>query len=197
MSPSGRRIETFIAPMPGCRSAHVAMKLAELADVRGQLEAATRSLNPEQLAWRPSPDSNSIAMLLTHVALVEVHMSQVGLKGEPHNHVHHVLPITFDDDGIPIEKYGGQTPAAIAGKPIGFFAELLERAFAHTREACAELDDATLAEEIPRPPRPDGSYRVFDRRWVLHHLVDHLAQHMGQVQVLKRQWLAAHPEAVA
>jgi len=136
MSPSGRRIETFIAPMPGCRSAHVAMKLAELADVRGQLEAATRSLNPEQLAWRPSPDSNSIAMLLTHVALVEVHMSQVGLKGEPHNHVH-------------------------------------------------------------RPPRPDGSYRVFDRRWVLHHLVDHLAQHMGQVQVLKRQWLAAHPEAVA
>lgn len=189
------RIETFIVPIAGCRSAHVAMKLAELADAHAQLVAATKALTPEQLGWRPTPDSNSIAMLMTHVALVEVHMSQVGLRGEPHNHVHNVLPISFDDDGIPIEKYGGQTPAAIAGKPVGFFTDLLARAYAHTLEACAELDDALLAAEIRRPPRPDGSYRVFDRRWVLHHLVEHLAQHTGQIQVLKRQWLAA--QAVA
>jgi hypothetical protein len=191
---TGKRIENLIVPLAGFRSDHVALKLAELAELHGQVHKATQSLTPAQLEWQPTPDSNTVGMLLTHLALAEVHLGQVGLRGEKDGHVRDVLGIGVDDDGMPIEQFGGP-PAALAGKPITFFADLLARANAHTRAACATLDDVQLAEEITRPPRPDGSYRVFDRRWVLHHLVEHMAQHLGQIQVLRRQWKAAQPGA--
>jgi len=192
---AGRRIESFIVPLAGFRSAHVAIKLAELAEMHAQVRRATQSLTRAQLEWQPTPDSNTIGMLLTHLALAETHLGQVGLRGERDGHVRDVLGIGVDDDGMPLAEHGHQPPAVLAGQSVAFFADLLARANAHTRDACATLDDAQLAEEINRPPRPDGSYRVFDRRWVLHHLVEHMAQHFGQINVLKRQWQAAHPVA--
>jgi hypothetical protein len=133
-------------------------------------------------------------MLLAHLAIAEVHLGQVGLLAERDGHVRDVLGIGVDDDGMPLPE-DGAPPAALAGKSATFFAELLDRALKHTRAACETFDDARLADEIRRPPRPDGSYRVFDRRWVLHHLVEHAAQHLGQVQTLKRRWMREHPGA--
>ncbi len=49
----------------------------------------------------------------------------------------------------------------------------------------SRLDDAALASDVTRPPREDGTQRVFDRRWVLHHMVEHTAGHLGQVQMIR------------
>jgi uncharacterized protein DUF664 len=194
MSTTGTRVESMILPESGCRSAIVALKLAELANVHAQLEHAAHELPAAALAWQPSPEDNTIGMLLTHIALAEVHLAQVGLLGERDGHVQDVLGITVEDDGMPLAEFDGP-PAAIADKPAGYFLALLDKAFAHARAAGAPLEDARLGEEIRRPPRPDGSYRVYDRRWILHHMVEHASQHLGQVLVLRRMWKTAHPAA--
>ena len=190
-----KRHETLIVPEPGFASPTVALKLAEIADVHAKLERGIRELPPEALAWQPAPGANTIGMLVAHIAINEVHLGQVGLRGERDGHVADVLGVGPDEDGLPIEQFGGRPPRALEGKPAAFFLDLLARALVHSRDAARTLRDGVLGEEIVRPPRPDGSVRVFDQRWILHHMVEHAAQHLGQVNTLRRQWKAAQPGA--
>jgi uncharacterized damage-inducible protein DinB len=195
MSTPSRRSESRILPAPGFASASVALKLAEIADVHEQLRRAVRGLPPSAFAFQQAPRTNTMGMLVAHIALAEVNLAQVVLLAEPKGHTPDVLGLSTDDDAMPIERYGGTPPAALAGKDEAFFRSLIDRAEEHTFAACRSLREEQLGEEIARPPRPDGSFRVFDRRWALHHMVEHAAQHLGQIQVLKRQWKAASPAA--
>ena len=195
MTTTAKRIETLIIPEPGFASATAALNLAEIADIHRKLERAARELSSEALAWQPAPGANTIGMLLAHIAINEAHLGQVGLRAERDGHVADVIGIGPDDDGLPIEDFGGRPPQGLAGKPAAFFLDLLARALTHTRDAARPVGETLLGEEVVRPPRPDGSVRVFDRRWVLHHMVEHAAQHLGQIHVLKRLWKAAQPGA--
>jgi uncharacterized damage-inducible protein DinB len=127
---------------------------------------------------------NSIGMLLAHVAVAETHLLQVGLLGEPEGHVHDVLGLTMDEEGMPLPPGAPPSPA-LAGRDLAYYDGLHERALAAVRAVAANLDDAALATDVVRPPREDGTQRVFDRRWVLHHMVEHTAGHLGQVQLIR------------
>lgn len=189
---AGARIESRIVPEAGCRSAEVALKLAEIADLHAQLARAVSGLTPAQLAWQSAPGRNTIGMLLAHIAVAEVHLGYVVLKGERDSDIAGVLGITMDDDGMPLPP-DGRPPAALEGRDTAFFVGLLDRSLEHTRAAARGVDDASLTLTIERPPRPDGTVRVFDRRWGLYHLVEHAAQHLGQIQMLKLAAIAARP----
>jgi uncharacterized damage-inducible protein DinB len=179
-----RRVATRIVPAAGFRSAEVAVKVAEIAAVHALLAEATEGLTPAQLERQPAPGRNTIGMLLAHVAVAETHLGQVGLLGERDGHVHDVLGITLEDEGMPLAP-GAGPPAALAGRERAFFLDLLARAHAHTRAACAGLEDAILGDDVVRPPRPDGTQRVFDRRYILFHMVEHAALHLGQIRALR------------
>jgi uncharacterized damage-inducible protein DinB len=179
-----RRVETRIVPAPGCRSREVAVKVSEIAAVHALLREASEGLTPAELERQPAPGRNTLGMLLAHVAVAETHLGQVGLLAERDGHVHDVLGIGAEDDGLPLAA-GAAPPAALAGRDLAFFHDLLERAHAHTRQACAGLEDADLAASIVRPPRPDGTERVFDRRYILFHMVEHAALHLGQLRALR------------
>ena len=180
-----QRIESRIVPAPGFRSTEVAVKVTELAAVHDLLREAVAGLSPEQLGRQLAPGRNTAGMILAHVAMVEVHLAQVGLLGETDGHVRDVLGLGPDDDGMRLEPGSGPTPA-VAGRGLPYFSDLLRRAHAHTRRACEHLTDADLAADIVRPPRPDGTQRVFDRRYVLFHMVEHASLHMGQLRALRR-----------
>lgn len=177
---------TRLAPPRGYASTHVASCVAGLEELRTRLLAAVRELTPAQLAWQPRPGANTIGMLLAHVAVAETHLGQVGLLGERDGHVHDVLGITVEDEGLPLAA--GAPPApALDARDVAFFADLLARSGAHTRAAAAGLAEGVLDADIVRPARADGTHRIFTRRWVLFHMIEHAAGHLGQVQVLLNQ----------
>ncbi|MEQ1833485.1 MAG: DinB family protein [Candidatus Eisenbacteria bacterium] len=184
MNSPAQRIVSRIVPEPGFRSHEVAVKVAEVALVHEQLVQAASGLSAAQLGWQPAPGRNTLGMLLAHIAVAEVHIGCVVLRAERDSDIMGVLGIRMDDDGMPLAA-DGTPPPRLDGEPLPFFADLLERALAHTRAACRELGDDVLGLEIVRPPRPDGSVRVFDRRWGLYHMVEHAAGHLGQLQALK------------
>ncbi len=181
-----RDVVSRIVPEPGYASAHVASCVGGIAAVHELLLDLTRELSTAQLEWQPAPGRNTIGMLLAHVAVAETHIGQVGLLGERDGHVHDVLEMTMDDDGMPLAE-DGTPPAALAGREHAFYAEQLRRALKHTRGAAKALRDDQLDIDIVRPPRPDGTRRIFTRRWVLFHLIEHAASHLGQLQVLVRE----------
>lgn len=178
-----RRVESRIVPVPGFRSREVAVKVAEIVAVHDLLRDAVQGLSAEQLGHQSAPGRNTLGMLIAHIAVAETHLGQVGLVGDPSGHVQDVLGIREDDDGLPL-PVDGKPPAALEGRDLPFFLELLRRAEAHTRAACEPLTDEILAHEIVRPPRPDGTQRVFDRRWILLHMVEHAASHLGQIRAV-------------
>ena len=189
---TARRLESHIVPEAGFRSHEVAVKVAELAALHVLLREAVAGLTPEQLGRQLAPGRNTLGMLLAHIAVAETHLGQVGLVGDPSGHVQDVLGIREDDDGLPLSA-DGTPPVALAGRDLVFFLDLLARAAAHTRLAGQDVTDELLGHEIVRPPRPDGTVRVFDRRWVMFHMVEHAAQHLGQIRVLAREVRAATP----
>lgn len=194
---NAKQVVTRLAPPEGFRSAVAATLMAQIDDLNRRALEAAKGLTPDQLAWQPYGPApgvahgatgtgfNTIGMLLAHIAVAQTHITQVGLVGDRDGHVHDVIGITVEDEGMPLAPDAPPSPA-LAGKDMAFYAELIARAGTFVRGAAATLTDDELAADVVRPPRPDGTVRVFDRRWMLHHIAEHTAGHMGQILLLRR-----------
>jgi hypothetical protein len=176
-------IETLLSTPPGYRSVQVARFLWQMDEQRRRLTADTRGLAAADLRWQPAPGTNSIGMLLAHIAFAEVYLVQVGLLAEAEGHVQDVIGLTEEEEGMPLAP--GAPPApAFDGRELGYFDDLLARARAHTRQVALTLSDQDLERRVTRP-RPDGSQRVFNLGWMLYHLLEHEAGHHAQINLLR------------
>lgn len=152
-----------------------------LFDQHRQLEAilARPGLDFE---WQPAPGRNSIGMLVAHNAIAEAWWLDVMPRGleadaEIDARLRACVGLAADDDGMPAKPDGGH-PAALRGWPRARYVELLERTRACTRAALATWRDADLDAKL-RSRR-----REVARGWILYHVLEHFAQHTGQVSLL-------------
>lgn len=178
------KLETLLDTPAGFRSREVARFFWQLEERRRALIEDTRALTPGELGWQVSPGMNTIGMLLAHIAYAETHLIQVGVLGEPTGHAQDVIGISEVDEGLPL-AVDAVPPAALDGRDLAFFDDLLARARAHTHRALEPLVDADVERRVVRPPRPDGTGRVFNVGWVLYHLIEHEAGHHGQINLLR------------
>jgi uncharacterized damage-inducible protein DinB len=176
-------VQTLVEAPQGYRSVHVARTMWQLDDLSRRLVETTDGLSPAALAWQPTPGTNTIGMLLAHIAVAEAHITAVGLEGKPDSDLPAVIGISMDDDGMPLPP-DGHPPAALAGKDVAFFNQLLDRARNNTRRVAAGLTDSDLGRQVARN-RPDGTRRIFNLEWVLYHMVEHEAGHFGQILLLR------------
>lgn len=173
----------------GFRSKDVAWFLAQLDDQTRLLTADTRTLTPEELQWQPEPGMNTIGMLLSHMAIVEVWWNDLILADIEKPDIPDTLAFGEDDDGMPLPE-GGLPPATLADKPMGFYDDLLARARAHLRKTARTLSDKQLDRPITRV-RANGQEREVTSRWVLYHLLEHFSAHYGQILLLRHQYRSA------
>lgn len=175
-------LQDILVVPPGYRSREVGLFVAQMDEQSRCLTADLAGLTPEEAAWQPASGMNSIGMLLAHIAIVEVFWVQIGLAQEP-EYIEGVLAIGVDDDGMP-QPAGAKPPAALAGKDLTFFRDLLERARAHTKQKTEGLLDDDLDSMVRRHRvnRPD---QEFNKRWVLYHMLEHEAGHYGQINLLR------------
>jgi uncharacterized damage-inducible protein DinB len=174
---------------PGYRSREVSLFVAQMEDQSRRLRARTRDLTSEELAWQSQPGMNTIGMLLAHIAIVEAYWMQTGPLGRTSFDALGVLGINEDDDGMPLADNAGP-PQILAGRDLAFFDDLLARAREFTHLHATLLTDADLdrrAELI----RSDGSRQIYTVRWVLYHMLEHLAGHFGQILLLRHTFRVA------
>jgi uncharacterized damage-inducible protein DinB len=176
-------VETLLAAPAGFRSREVARFLWQMDEQRRALLDDTRDLDVETLAWQPAPGTNTIGMLLAHIAYAETHLVQVGIEGRATSDTRAVIGIGVEEEGMPLAPDAPPSPA-LAGRALADFHDMLARARAATRNAAATLTDADLERQVVRQ-RPDGSRRVFNVGWVLYHLIEHEAGHRGQINLLR------------
>jgi uncharacterized damage-inducible protein DinB len=148
---------------------------ALLATLIRRVEKATR----EQLEWQLRPGVNTIGMLLAHLAVVEVYWAEVvgrGIESDAaaDDIVQGILGIRMEEDGMPLSEDGAH-PLSLAGKTAEDYLAMLRNARSATHRVLQSWDDSRLMETRT----VDG--REVTLRWVLYHLVEHFAYHLGQI----------------
>jgi uncharacterized damage-inducible protein DinB len=154
-------------PLPG-HDPVVGLWLAALEESRGRTKKAVDGLDPRALDWTGAGFPNSIGSLLAHVAAIEMDwlFSEI-LEREIPADVLALLPADVRDAG------GRLVP--VVGLPL---AEHLRRLDATRAALLARLRPMDAADL--RRPRRLERYDVTPE-WVLHHLLQHEAEHRGQV----------------
>ena len=162
----------------------VAFLAASLDDQLRRLREDVAGLDVEALEWQEAPGRNTIGMLLAHLAVAEAWWFHAGARGiserEGINEVlQGVIRMNPEDDGIPLAPDGGH-PATLAGKTLGDYLALLERARAASHEVLRGWTDADLDQEV------EFRDRRVSRGWILYHVLEHMVAHYGQILLLKR-----------
>jgi uncharacterized damage-inducible protein DinB len=161
----------------------VALFAAQLDDQLRRLKEAIAELNTTHLEWQPGPGTNTVGMLLAHVAIAEVYWTNIAPLGMPlepdgDNLILKTIGIRMDDDGLPL-KPDGRHPATLSGKSLADYVNMLDKMRAATHAALGNWLDADLETAYPLRDM------TVTRSWTLYHVLEHFANHYGQILMLK------------
>jgi uncharacterized damage-inducible protein DinB len=147
-----------------------------MEEVREQVRAAVKDLGVEQLGKPAFLGAHSIGALVLHIGEAEWWWIQCNVAGHK---------LTEEDSKAPYWDVL-EEPDAFAQK--GYTAEFclqeLDKIRNQTRDVLFGHADKDLERIISFERH--GKIRDHSLRWILHHLIDHEAQHKGQILMLKR-----------
>jgi uncharacterized damage-inducible protein DinB len=150
--------------------------LAAMEEVREQLRAAVQGMTNEEISRRAVPGAHSIGALVLHIGEAEWWWMNCIVKGHE---------LTDDDRRAPYwDVLEDPDQFAAHNYSITFCLETIAAIREGTRSFLASLSDSDL-ENVYSHTRGERRTEA-SLRWILHHLVDHEAQHKGQILMLKR-----------
>ncbi|HEX5707896.1 MAG TPA: DinB family protein [Pyrinomonadaceae bacterium] len=157
----------------------VAHYFGGMEEVRAQLREAVEGLPEDLLVCRSVAGCHSIGALLLHIGEAEWYWMNCVVEGRE---------ITDEDRAAvfwdALEKEQASSETVHTGMTVRQCLDIIDEQRERTRRTLADFGDEDL-ERIFIRDRRDGPHE-FSLRWLLHHLIDHEAQHKGQILMLKR-----------
>lgn len=138
--------------------------VAALEKLHADIQEGLEGLAPEALNWRPLPETNSIAGLLSHMVEASTFLLALGR-------------------GIPVQRDRDAQFAKSATGGAAFLAEV-SAAWPGLVDAVRSYSgaDLTAAREMRG--------RAVNGAWCLLHACEHLTEHWGQIQLTRDLYLA-------
>ncbi|HLO00388.1 MAG TPA: DinB family protein [Pyrinomonadaceae bacterium] len=157
-------------------SREVGFYFSGMEEVREQLRKAVTGMSEEEISRPAIPDAHSIGALVLHIGEAEWYWMQYVLSGRQ---------VT---DEIRNSPYWDvlKDPISFAQRNFSadFCLEEIKKIRQQTAETLASFNDTQL-DRVFSFTRGDETVDL-TLRWILHHLIDHEAQHKGQILMLKR-----------
>lgn len=154
----------------------IGLYLSGLNEVREQLHEALADLTDEQVARRAVSGAHSIGALALHIGEAEWWWIQCVVAGrkmtDEDRRVAH-WDVLEDPDGFAANGYSAE-----------YCMNAIDEIRKRTRQHLSSFTDDDLDRLFSYKKR--GKTVEVSLRWVLHHLMDHEAQHKGQILMLKR-----------
>jgi hypothetical protein len=142
------------------------------------LSAAVADLPDESLDWAPVAGTNSVNVLVRHSITATRFLASGGAGLGPDRQAY------MAGDRAEAFKVLGATSAGLIAEIDAFLPELETILGAGNDAALAVVAPWAFADGIT----PTGAHLVI-------HTIGHLREHVGQVQLMRDLWLAAHPKA--
>jgi uncharacterized damage-inducible protein DinB len=150
--------------------------LSGMEEVRQQVSEAVKSIPADKFCRPAFLGAHSIAALVLHIGEAEWWWMQCNVAGHK---------LTDEDKRAPYWDVLDDPDALLdSGYTAEFCLQQIENIRNQTRDLLFTYGDKDL-ERIITVNR-DGEDHEYSLRWVLHHLIDHEAQHKGQILMLKR-----------
>ena len=150
--------------------------LAGMEEVRERLRNVLANV-PDDYACRRAVDgAHCIGALVLHIGEAEWYWMQMIISGHRLTDEDRVRPcwdVLKDPESVSQRKY-----------PTQFCFDEIQKIREQTRETLRTFGDQDLNRIFTRKKR--GQTQEHSLRWILHHLIDHEAQHKGQILMLKR-----------
>jgi uncharacterized damage-inducible protein DinB len=157
-------------------STGIGFYLSGMDEVREQLREAVTGMSVEQIGRRVVPGAHSIGALGLHIGEAEWWWIQCNVAGHK---------LTDEDRNSPYwDVLENPEGFASRGYSAEFCLQEIDRIREQTRGTLATLGDDDLERIFSFERR--GKTHEQSLRWILHHLIDHEAQHKGQILMLKR-----------
>jgi uncharacterized damage-inducible protein DinB len=154
----------------------VGLALAAMEEVRGQLRKIVEGMSDEDLARRAVPGAHAVGALVLHIGEAEWWWMNCIVQGHEltdHDRAQAYWDVLEDPEAFAAKNYSAR-----------FCLDTIDRIRGETRSFLSALDDGALEKVYGHTHR--GRRMEASLRWILHHLVDHEAQHKGQILMLKR-----------
>jgi uncharacterized damage-inducible protein DinB len=168
-------VKRTLAPLAGV-SREIGFYLSGWETIRAELREIVADLSDAELAARILPGAHQIGGLILHLGEAE--------SGWIHAIV---AEKELDDEAKKFAHWYDTTETDFAEK--GYSAkeciERIDKIGEMSRAILAKFTDADL-ERLFGYERSNGERAEASLRWVLHHLIDHEANHKGQISMLKR-----------
>ena len=178
----GTKQRNVIEVLPGY-DREVGRWLWALEDARRRTKEALAGIAPDVVDWAPPDGGNSIGTILYHLALIEADWLYVEVLGHESYPDAVVASLPHEDrdergrltrlQGVGLDAYVGRLDA-IRDRLLAAFREMSLAEFRRLRH----LPDYDVTPE-----------------WVVHHLMQHEAEHRGQIGMLRElaERAAVHP----
>lgn len=147
-----------------------------MEEVREQLREVIAEMPSERLGCCAIPGAHSIAGLVLHIGEAEWYWMQMVINGRK-------LTVA-DKESAFWDVLESPDSFAARNYSAAFCIEQITEIREQTRELLATFNDDDLDRIFTRLKR--GVKTEHSLRWILHHLIDHEAQHKGQILMLKR-----------
>jgi uncharacterized damage-inducible protein DinB len=139
--------------------------LERLQDVHREMDKSLAGLSQAAVDWSPGPEMNSLGVLAAHTAGAERYW---------------IGDVVGRDPSQRVREHEFET----AGMGAAALQARLAQALAHSQQVLARLTLADLGEER-HASRHDRNYTV---AWALLHALDHTAEHMAHMQMVRQLW---------
>ena len=164
-----------LTPQPGL-STGIGYYLAGMEEVRRQVAVAVKDIPDDQIGRPPFLGAHSIGGLVLHIGEAEWFWMKMVVSGQK---------LTDEVKNAPYwDILDDVDRVARNGYTAEFCLSEAEHIRNQTRDVLFTYNDKDL-ERIITFER-DGKTTEYNLRWILHHLIDHEAQHKGQIFMLKR-----------
>ncbi|MDQ6740081.1 MAG: DinB family protein [Actinomycetota bacterium] len=154
--------------------------VAQLHEVRRFLEGEVAGLTVAQIDWHPDAQTESIGTLLLHLDAVEWSWMHEDLLGVPSA----AYPGDWAE-AMPIRQGVPQ----VSGRPVDRYLQQLAATRAQTLQILCDFTDADLVRlvgEAEVPPGVEARSELYTVDWILWHVIEHEAMHVGQIELLRR-----------
>lgn len=168
-------VKRILKPIAGF-SREIGFSLSSWETIRAELREMAADLSQAELASRILPGAHQIGGLILHIGEAESGWIHAIIAGKE-----------LDEEAKKFAHWYDTTETDFAEK--GYSArdciERIDKISRRSREILAQFNDADL-ERLFGYERTSGERAEVSLRWVLHHLIDHEANHKGQISLMKR-----------
>jgi uncharacterized damage-inducible protein DinB len=154
----------------------IGLYLAGMEEVREQVRAAVSEMTDAQIQQPAIPRAHSIGALVLHIGEAEWYWMQMVVSGHMLSEEDRLAPywdVLKDPEGF-----------AEKGYSVDFCLQEITKLREQTKGTLSSFNDSDLERTFSIQRR--GQMHEQTLRWILHHLIDHEAQHKGQILMLKR-----------